>query len=171
MGAGRSEEPGASARRLSSNGASADGSRATVRVDAPSGTSEVVFGGRSAEGNVILSKEHLGSGGAFTISRNDTRVIGIGVDGGLSLHGNVSVADGCLVQPTSCLESQLEGRFTSLETSVSSGQASWWSSSPRAPVTYLDLTSVSSGLKGFVGGFATGSHACMPRWSSILGNV
>ena len=48
---GGSKESGASARRLtSSNDVSADDSRATVRVDAPSGTSEVVFGGKSAAG-------------------------------------------------------------------------------------------------------------------------
>ena len=127
-----------------------------MRVDAPSGTSEVVFGGKSAADNVILSKDHLSSGGTFTISRNDTRVIDIGVDGALSLMGNVSVS-GCLVQPPSCLESQLQGKFTSLETTVTrrSQDSSWWSSNP---ATYLDLSTVHSSLKGFIGGFVANGY-------------
>ena len=100
---------------------------------------------------MILSKDHLSSGGTFTISRNDTRVIDIGVDGALSLMGNVSVS-GCLVQPPSCLESQLQGKFTSLETTVGrqSQGSSWWTSASNG-VTYLDLNTVNANLEGFMG--------------------
>ena len=82
-----SQSSNAPARRLSSNTAmaSADDSLATIRVDAPHGTSEVVLGGESAVDNVIMSKAHLSSGGAFTIRRNDTDVMRIGVDGALSV--------------------------------------------------------------------------------------
>ena len=63
----------------------------------------MVFGGKSAADNVILSKEHLSSGGAFTISRNDTKAMSIGVDGAVSVlaellqvAGNLSVAGNLL---------------------------------------------------------------------------
>jgi len=69
-------------RRLSE----ATESRATIRVDAPSGVSEVVLGGEDAPDNVILSKAHERDGANFTLSRNETRVLDVGRDGTLSVH-------------------------------------------------------------------------------------
>ena len=81
-------QPGAAAlpaRRLEENGISANDNRATVHIDAPDGISEVVLGGEDAEDNVILSKAHLNEGAEFTISRNETSVLSIGVNGALSV--------------------------------------------------------------------------------------
>jgi plastocyanin len=79
-------QPGAAAlpaRRLEEHGISDH--RATVHIDAPDGVSEVVLGGEDAEDNVILSKAHLNEGAEFTISRNETSVLSIGVNGALSV--------------------------------------------------------------------------------------
>ena len=81
-------QPGAAAlpaRRLEEHDSSANDHRATVHIDAPDGVSEVVLGGEDAEDNVILSKAHLNEGAEFTISRNETSVLSIGVNGALSV--------------------------------------------------------------------------------------
>ena len=62
------------------------GDRATIRVDAPDGRAQFVMGARTAADNVIMEKEHADEGGEFTLSRNLTRVLGIGVDGGVTVH-------------------------------------------------------------------------------------
>ena len=81
-------QPGAAAlpaRRLEEHDISANDNRATVHIDAPDGISEIVLGGEDAEDNVILSKAHLNEGAEFTISRNETSVLSIGVNGALSV--------------------------------------------------------------------------------------
>ena len=60
--------------------------RATIRVDAPDGVAQFVMGARAAVDNVIMEKEHADDGGEFTLSRNLTRVLGVGVDGGVTVH-------------------------------------------------------------------------------------
>jgi len=45
-----------------------------------------VMGAKAAADNVIMEKEHADDGGEFTLSRNLTRVLGIGVDGDLTVH-------------------------------------------------------------------------------------
>ena len=60
--------------------------RAIIRVDAPDGRAQFVMGARAAVDNVIMEKEHADEGGDFTLSRNLTRVLGIGVDGGVTVH-------------------------------------------------------------------------------------
>ena len=62
--------------------------RAVIRVDAPDGRAQFVMGASAAADNVIMEKEHADSGGEFTLSRNLTRVLGIGVDGGVTVHTN-----------------------------------------------------------------------------------
>mmetsp|Transcript_3046 Transcript_3046/g.6499 ORF Transcript_3046/g.6499 Transcript_3046/m.6499 type:complete len:493 (-) Transcript_3046:87-1565(-) len=62
--------------------------RAVIRVDAPDGRAQFVMGARAAVDNVIMEKEHADEGGDFTLSRNLTRVLGIGVDGGVTVHTN-----------------------------------------------------------------------------------
>jgi len=59
---------------------------ALIRVDAPEGVAQFVMGARAAVDNVIMEKEHADDGGEFTLSRNHTRVLGIDVDGGLTVH-------------------------------------------------------------------------------------
>ena len=59
---------------------------ALIRVDAPDGVAQFVMGARAAVDNVIMEKEHADDGGEFTLSRNHTRVLGIDVDGGLTVH-------------------------------------------------------------------------------------
>ena len=49
--------------------------RATVRVDAPDGVSELILGGEAAADNVVLRKAHERDGAAFTLSRGDTQVV------------------------------------------------------------------------------------------------
>ena len=60
--------------------------RAIIRVDAPDGRAQFVMGAKAAADNVIMEKEHADEGGDFTLSRNLTRVLGIGVDGGVTVH-------------------------------------------------------------------------------------
>eukprot|EP00964_Phaeocystis_antarctica_P155159 scaffold124158_cov70-Phaeocystis_antarctica.AAC.1 len=56
-------------------GATAPNDRATVRVDAPDGISEIILGGEAAADNVVLHKAHERDGAHFTLSRNDTQVL------------------------------------------------------------------------------------------------
>jgi len=60
--------------------------RAIIRVDAPDGRAQFVMGAKAAVDNVIMEKEHADDGGEFTLSRNLTRVLGIDVDGGVTVH-------------------------------------------------------------------------------------
>ena len=60
--------------------------RAIIRVDAPDGRAQFVMGAKAAVDNVIMEKEHADDGGEFTLSRNLTRVLGIDVDGGMTVH-------------------------------------------------------------------------------------
>ena len=73
------------ARQLSEASTSANDDRATVRVDAPDGVSELIFGGEEAVDNVVLRKAHLTDGAQFKLSRNETDVLSIGMDGALSV--------------------------------------------------------------------------------------
>ena len=59
--------------------------RATVQVNAPDGVSEIVFGDEAAIDNVVWSKAHLRDGGNFTLSRNESRALNIGMDGVVSM--------------------------------------------------------------------------------------
>ena len=59
--------------------------RAIIRVDAPDGRAQFVMGARAAVDNVIMEKEHADEGGEFTLSRNETRVLSVHVDGTLSV--------------------------------------------------------------------------------------
>lgn len=60
--------------------------RAIIRVDAPEGRAQFVMGAKAAVDNVIMEKEHATEGADFTLSRNLTRVLGISVDGGVTIH-------------------------------------------------------------------------------------
>ena len=68
--------------------AAPDDDRAIIRVDAPDGRAQFVMGARAAADNVIMEKEHADEGGDFTLSRNLTRVLGIGVGGAVTVHTN-----------------------------------------------------------------------------------
>ena len=73
------------ARQLSEAYTSADDNRATVRIDAPDGVSELIFGGEEAVDNVVLRKANLSDGAQFKLGRNETDVLSIGMDGALSV--------------------------------------------------------------------------------------
>ena len=62
--------------------------RATIRVDAPDGVAQFVMGAHGAADNVVMQKEHADNGGEFTLSRNDTRVLSVQVDGALTVHND-----------------------------------------------------------------------------------
>ena len=53
--------------------------RATIRVDAPDGIAQFVMGATSAADNVVMEKQHVRDGGAFTLSRNLNPVFDISV--------------------------------------------------------------------------------------------
>ena len=59
--------------------------RATVRVDAPDGVSELILGGEAAADNVVLRKAHERDGAAFTLSRGDTQVVRVDPAGNVSV--------------------------------------------------------------------------------------
>ena len=59
--------------------------RATVRVDAPDGVSELILGGEAAADNVVLRKAHERDGAHFTLSRKDTQVLRVDPDGTLAV--------------------------------------------------------------------------------------
>ena len=59
--------------------------RATVRVDAPDGVSEIILGGEAAADNVVLRKAHERDGAAFTLSRGDTQVLRVDPAGNVSV--------------------------------------------------------------------------------------
>ena len=65
--------------------ATATSDRATVRVDAPDGISEIILGGEAAADNVVLHKAHERDGAQFTLSRNDTQVLSVDPDGTLTV--------------------------------------------------------------------------------------
>ena len=65
--------------------ATATSDRATVRVDAPDGISEIILGGEAAADNVVLSKAHERDGAHFTLSRKDTNVLRVDPDGTLTV--------------------------------------------------------------------------------------
>jgi len=65
--------------------ATATNDRATVRVDAPDGISEIILGGEEAADNVMLRKAHERDGAHFTLSRNDTQVLSVDPDGTLTV--------------------------------------------------------------------------------------
>ena len=59
--------------------------RATVRVDAPDGVSEIILGGEAAADNVVLRKAHERDGAAFTLSRSDTQVLRVDPAGNVTV--------------------------------------------------------------------------------------
>eukprot|EP00964_Phaeocystis_antarctica_P109465 scaffold73931_cov69-Phaeocystis_antarctica.AAC.1 len=59
--------------------------RATVRVDAPDGISEIILGGEAAADNVVLSKANERDGAHFTLSRNDTQVLRVDPAGNVTV--------------------------------------------------------------------------------------
>ena len=59
--------------------------RATVRVDAPDGISEIILGGEAAADNVVLRKAHERDGAAFTLSRNETQVLRVDPAGNVTV--------------------------------------------------------------------------------------
>eukprot|EP00964_Phaeocystis_antarctica_P155160 scaffold124159_cov75-Phaeocystis_antarctica.AAC.1 len=65
--------------------ATATNDRATVRVDAPDGISEIILGGEAAADNVVLQKAHERDGAQFTLSRNDTQVLRVDPNGTLTV--------------------------------------------------------------------------------------
>ena len=65
--------------------ATATNDRATVRVDAPDGISEIILGGEAAADNVVLHKAHERDGAQFTLSRNDTQVLRVDPNGTLTV--------------------------------------------------------------------------------------
>ena len=65
--------------------ATATNDRATVRVDAPDGISEIILGGEAAADNVVLRKAHERDGAHFTLSRKDTNVLRVDPDGTLTV--------------------------------------------------------------------------------------
>ena len=65
--------------------ATATSDRATVRVDAPDGISEIILGGEAAADNVVLSKAHERDGVHFTLSRNDTQVLRVDPAGNVTV--------------------------------------------------------------------------------------
>ena len=71
------------ARRLGD--ATESGDRATVRVDAPDGVSEIILGGEAAADNVVLRKAHERDGAAFTLSRSDTQVLRVDPAGNVTV--------------------------------------------------------------------------------------
>jgi len=71
------------ARRLGD--ATESGDRATVRVDAPDGVSEIILGGEVAADNVVLRKAHERDGAAFTLSRSDTQVLRVDPAGNVTV--------------------------------------------------------------------------------------
>lgn len=136
-------QPGAAAlpaRRLEEPDVSADDSRATVHIDAPDGISEVVLGGEHAEDNVILSKAHLNEGAAFTISRNETGVLSIGVDGALSV----------LADPLQVASAVSSAQGAPLELRSSAGDGVVLQDQQTAQVSEVDGTTVWSSLNVLV---------------------
>ena len=65
--------------------ATATNDRATVRVDAPDGISEIILGGEAAADNVVLRKAHERDGAHFTLSRNDTQVLSVDPAGNVTV--------------------------------------------------------------------------------------
>ena len=65
--------------------ATATSDRATVRVDAPDGISEIILGGEEAADNVMLRKAHERDGAHFTLSRNDTQVLRVDPAGNVTV--------------------------------------------------------------------------------------
>ena len=65
--------------------ATAPNDRATVRVDAPDGISEIILGGEEAADNVVLRKAHERDGAHFTLSRNDTQVLSVDPAGNITV--------------------------------------------------------------------------------------
>ena len=65
--------------------ATATNDRATVRVDAPDGISEIILGGEAAADNVVLRKAHERDGAHFTLSRNDTQVLRVDPAGNVTV--------------------------------------------------------------------------------------
>ena len=72
------------ARRLLEDAPEPD-DRATVRVDAPDGVSEIILGGEAAADNVVLRKAHERDGAAFTLSRSDTQVLRVDPAGNVTV--------------------------------------------------------------------------------------
>lgn len=85
---------------------------AQVQVDAPNGKSQLLLGGEVANDNVVMAKAHSSDGGAFTIARNGTVALGVGIDGTMQVHTPLVVYDKLLSAPNVPLRIEGNGGFS-----------------------------------------------------------